>query len=298
MTGLSSCPLHDGSARTLTGMTTQYAARRVVLEGNDSEPEGLASSWGDSPAPRRAIQPEAPATSYAMYEPAPELVPFTSVTLHELPTQQASSSEDGAPVVALAPSQTMAWHLTAESMAPHDPGPANATTPLTAGDPTVDPASIPTPVSHVAAFEYQSMPSPSPYTSVTGPSPYPSLLSPPPYASMPAQGSLDAPVASPYGVPMAAPYTMPTASPSTSTIPALDAVEAIGVKALTIAVIVQRVVALAIVLSIVAVFTVVGFSAGGSNTWFIVGFSWLVGVMMILGVLTSGRGRLRMSALK
>lgn len=289
MTGLSSCPFHDGSARTLTGMTTQYAARRVVLEGNDSEPEGLASSWGDSPAPRRAIQPEAPATSYAMYEPAPELVPFTSVALHELPTQQASSSEDGAPVVALAPSQTMGWHLTPESMAPHDPGPADATTPLTAGDPTVDPASIPTPVSHVAAFEYQSTPSPSPY---------PSLLSPPAYASMPAQGTLHAPVASPYGAPMAAPYRMPTASPSTSTIPALDAAEAIGVKALTIAVIVQRVVALAIVSSIVAVFTVVGFSTGGRNTWFIVGFSWLVGIMMILGVLTAGRGRLRMSALK
>jgi hypothetical protein len=97
---------------------------------------------------------------------------------------------------------------------------------------------------------------------------------------------------------MAAPYRMPTASPSTSTIPALDAAEAIGVKALTIAVIVQRVVALAIVSSIVAVFTVVGFSTGGRNTWFIVGFSWLVGIMMILGVLTAGRGRLRMSALK
>jgi membrane protein YdbS with pleckstrin-like domain len=68
--------------------------------------------------------------------------------------------------------------------------------------------------------------------------------------------------------------------------------------AVKVAVTVQRVFSLIFVLVVVGIFTVVGFSQGGSNTWFIVGFAWLVGIMMVVGLVSPGRGRLRWSVLK
>src|SRR5450759_428285 len=117
---------------------TTYAARRVALGGDDSEPEGLASAWGDGPAPRRAIMPEGAVTSYKPY--APEL---------------------GLPVVAPPPSQKPRWHIAVEPSTPLAPGPVYAATPVTVG-PLTDPASFPTPVSNLAAVSCRSMPSPMP----------------------------------------------------------------------------------------------------------------------------------------
>ncbi len=296
---------------------TTYAARHVALGGDDPEPEGLASSWGDDPAPRRALMPEDAATSYATYEVEPELVPYAAVARQELPVQQATPSELGPPVVAPVPSQTMAWHLASASHAPQDPGPLDATPPVTF---VADPASIPTPVSQSSAFAYQSMPSPSPYTSVLGSAPYASAPSPAPYAqvpseptyapvaphmsytSAPAQGSLAAPMASPYANP--APYDAPPTGGSWVHRPqtveqALELVlpPAAG-TAVKVAVTVQRVFSLIFVLVVVGIFTAVGFNLGGGNTWFIVGFAWFVGIMMVVGLLSPGRGRLRWSVLK
>jgi hypothetical protein len=169
MTGLSWFSRSGISALTLAGMAT-YAARHRALGGDDSEPEGLASAWGDGPAPRHAMLQEETATSYEAYVPEPELMPFAAVAPQDLPDEAATPSEFGSPVGASAPSQTMQWHLAAASMAPVDPGPVNATAPVTIEGP-IDPASYPTPVSHFATVSYQSMASPA-YGSVIWPSPY------------------------------------------------------------------------------------------------------------------------------
>lgn len=301
MTGLSWFPWGDFPARTLTDMTT-YAARHVALEGDDSEPEGLASSWGDGPAPRRAMMPEA-AAGFGAYESEPDLVPFTAVAQQDLQFRRPAPSEFGEPVVALAPSQTMQWHLAAESHAPLDPGPLDATAPIS--DAAVDPASVPTPVSAFGAFAYQSMPSPSPYTSVLSPAPYssapqqPTYAPAPPqatYASVPAQGGLAAPMASPDANPAA--YGPPGTDGSWVHRPqtveqALDLVlPPEAGKALKTVVTVQRIFSLAIVLVVVGTFTVAGFSMGGSNAWFIVGFAWLVGILITVGTFMPGRVRM------
>jgi hypothetical protein len=231
--------------------------------------------------------PEKSATaSYQAYAPGPELMPFNAVARQDLPVQQATPSEFGAPVVALMPSQTMQWHLAAASNAPLDPGPVDATPPVTS---VIDPASIPTPVSQFAAVSYQSMASPS-YVPLLQANAYASAPAEVPYASAPAQGDLAAPIASPYGTPMAAPHA--------ATAPVLDEVEAIGVKALTVAGIIQRVIALVLVGAIVAVFTTVGSKLGGTNALYIVGFAWLVGISMVIGIFVPGRLRLRWSGLK
>lgn len=275
---------------------TTYAARHVALEGDDSEPEGLASSWSDDPAPRRALMPE-PVSSYQTYEPEPELVPYSAVAPAESPFQRPAASEFGEPVVALTPSQTMQWHLAAESNAPLDPGPLDAAAPVSG--PMVDPASVPTPVSAFGAFAYQSMPSPSPYTSVLSPPPNAPA---PVHASVPAQGGLTAPMASPYANPT--PYGPPGTDGSWVHRPqtveqALDLVlPPEAGKVVKTVVTVQRVFSLVFVLTIVGIFTVAGFGVGGSNAWFIVGFAWLVGIMMVLGILSPGLGRLRWSRLK
>lgn len=264
---------------------TTYAARHVALEGYDLEPEGLAAPEGDIPAPRRALMPEDATTSHLTYQPEPELTPFDAVAQADQAFRRPTASEFGEPVVTPAPSRTMLWRLASSSSAPLDPGPLDATPPLSG--PTVDPASVPTPVSQYAAFAYQSMPSPSPYTSV---------LSPAPYASMPAQGTLAAPLASPYANP--APYGPPSGGGEWVRRPetveqALDMVLTPGAeKVLSTAVTVQRVFALVFALVIVGFFTVTGFSMGGSNTWFIVGCAWLFGIIMVIGTLRPGRVRL------
>ncbi len=154
MTGLSSFPTSEHRTPTLTGMTTQYAARRVVLAENDSEPTGLASEWGDGPAPRHAFEvAEEIPTTFDAYVPAP--------------------------------SQTPGWHIAVEPSTPLAPGPVHAATPVTVSPPT-DPASFPTPVSNFAAVSYQSMPSPMPYASAPAQEPYVApMASPAPYGAMP-----------------------------------------------------------------------------------------------------------------
>jgi len=136
MTGLSSFPTSERRTPTLTGMTLQYAARRVVLE-DDSEPTGLASEWVDGPAPRHA------------YEVA-----------EEIPTAFDSYGP--------APSKTPGWHIAVEPSTPLAPGPVHAATPVTVGHLT-DPASFPTPVSNFASVSYQSIqsPVPQPYAAST-----------------------------------------------------------------------------------------------------------------------------------
>jgi len=170
-------------------MTTQYAARHVALGGDDSEPEGLASAWGDGPAPRRAMMPEEAVTSYEPYAPEPELLPFNVVQrMDPVAPQPPFAPELGLPVVAPLPSQTPVWHIAVEPSSPLAPGPIDAATPVTVG-PLTDPASFPTPASNFAAVSYQSMPSPTPY------------------ASAPAQEPYVAPMASPYTAPMPEPYS-------------------------------------------------------------------------------------------
>jgi hypothetical protein len=264
-------------------------------------------------------------TSYARYATESQLMPFDAVVQQDLPLEQ-NCSEFGEPVVALPPSpsplsepvaavpqsQPMEWHLTHASSGPLDPGPVDATPPVTS---VVDPASIPTPVSQFAAVSYQSMTSPtwgsssSPLTSAAmqspagyAPPPVPAMNAQAPYGSMPAQGTLVAPMASPYADP--APYGPPTPEGSWVHRPqtveqALELVlpPEVG-TAVKVAVTVQRVFSLIFVLVVVGIFTVVGFSQGGSNTWFIVGFAWLVGIMMVVGLVSPGRGRLRWSVLK
>ena len=136
MTGLSSFPTSERRTPTLTGMTLQYAARRVVLE-DDSEPTGLASEWVDGPAPRHA------------YEVA-----------EEIPTAFDSYGP--------APSKTPGWHIAVEPSTPLAPGPVHAATPVTV-DHLTDPASFPTPVSNFASVSYQSIqsPVPQPYAAST-----------------------------------------------------------------------------------------------------------------------------------
>src|SRR5665647_1653901 len=134
-------------------MTTQYAARHVALGGDDSEPDGLASAWGDGPAPRRAMMREETVTSYEPYAPPP--------------------------------SQTPRWHIAVEPSTPLAPGPVHAATPVTVG-PLTDPASFPTPVSNLAAVSSRSMPSPMPYASAPGQGPYVApMASPASYGAMP-----------------------------------------------------------------------------------------------------------------
>lgn len=221
-------------------MTTQYAARHVALGGDDSEPEGLASAWGDGPAPRRAFEvaEEIPAT-FDAYVPAP--------------------------------GQTPGWHIAVEPSTPLAPGPVHAATPVTVG-PLTDPASFPTPVSNFAAVSYQSMPSPMPY------------------ASAPAQGTYAALTASPYAAPVPSPYGAPGAAWSPENL-------AVGATAVKVAVTVQRVISLIVVAVVLATFTAAGLTIGG-QAWWIVGFAWGVGLIMLAGILMPGRMRLRRSALK
>jgi hypothetical protein len=68
--------------------------------------------------------------------------------------------------------------------------------------------------------------------------------------------------------------------------------------AVKVALTVQPVVSLIFVLGIVGFFTVAGFSQGGSSTWLIVGFAWFVGILLVVGIVSPGRGRLRWSVLK
>jgi len=162
MTGLSSFPTSERRTPTLTGMTLQYAARRVVLE-DDSEPTGLASEWVDGPAPRHA------------YEVA-----------EEIPTAFDSYGP--------APSKTPGWHIAVEPSTPLAPGPVHAATPVTVG-PLTDPASFPTPVSNFAAVSYQSMPSPMPYASAPAQGPYVSpMAAPAPYGALPQPYAASTPV--------------------------------------------------------------------------------------------------------
>ena len=115
-------------------MTTQYAARHVALGGDDSEPEGLASAWGDGPAPRRAMMPEEAVTSYEPYAPEPELLPFNVVQrMFPVAPQPPFAPELGLPVVAPAPGQTPGWHIAVEPSTPLAPGPVHAATPVTVG---------------------------------------------------------------------------------------------------------------------------------------------------------------------
>src|SRR5665647_1537618 len=214
-------------------MTTQYAARHVALGGDDSEPEGLASAWGDGPAPRRAMMPEEAVTSYEPYAPEPELLPFNVVQrMDPVAPQPRFAPELGLPVVAPPPSQTPRWHIAVEPSTPLAPGPVHAATPVTVG-PLTDPASFSTPVSNFAAVSYQSMPSPMPY------------------ASAPAQGPYVAPMASPasYGA-MPQPYALSTQ--------VSDEVEAAGVKVAVAASIFQKVFGLVIVGISLAAFTAMG----------------------------------------
>ena len=237
-------------------MTTQYAARHVALGGDDSEPDGLASAWGDGPAPRRARMREETVTSYEPYAPPP--------------------------------SQTPRWHIAVEPSTPLAPGPVHAATPVTVG-PLTDPASFPTPVSNFAAVSYQSMPSPMPY------------------ASAPAQGTYAAPTASPYAAPVPSPYGAPGAAPYTPQVPqTVDAALAMmlpenlavaGATAVKVAVTAQRVISFIVVAVVLATFTTVGLTIGG-QAWWIVGFAWAMGIVMIVGIVSPGRMRLRRSALK
>jgi len=271
---------------TLTGMTTQYAARHVALGGDDSEPEGLASSWGDGPAPRRAMMPEEAVTSYQPYEPEPELMPFSSVAQQDLPFQRPTPSEFGEPVVAVAPSRTMEWHLAAASTAPLDPGPVDATAPVSGA--MVDPASVPTPVSQYAAVSYQSMPSPAPYVSTPAQGMY---------ASVPAQGALTAPIASTYANQVPAPYeTLVTPNVGQGMAPVLG--DVIGVtsadlelngapvgKALITA---QRIYGLVVIALVVGGFTWGGVVIGG-QVWWMTAFAWAIGLFMLYNLLRPRR---------
>jgi len=288
MTGLSSFPTADRPAPTLTGMTT-YAARHVALGGDDSEPEGLASQWGDGPPPRRAMMPEEAVTSYEPYAPEPELLPFNVVQrMDPVAPQPRFAPELGLPVVAPPPSQTPRWHIAVEPSTPLAPGPVHAATPVTVG-PLTDPASFPTPVSNFAAVSYQSMPSPMPY------------------ASAPAQGTYAAPTASPYAAPVPSPYGAPGAAPYTPQVPqTVDAALAMmlpenlavaGATAVKVAVTAQRVISFIVVAVVLATFTTVGLTIGG-QAWWIVGFAWAMGIVMIVGIVSPGRMRLRRSALK
>jgi hypothetical protein len=295
MTGLSSFPTTAHVAPTLAGMTTQYAARHVALGGDDSEPEGLASSWGDGPAPRRAMMPEDAPASYAPYEPEPELMPYAAVAGQDLPMVAPSPSEFGRPVVAPVPSKTMPWHLASASNAPLDPGPVDATPPVTA---VTDPASFPTPVSQYAAVSYQSMPSPAPYASMPAQGMYASVPPNMSYASAPAQGSLASPMASPYANP--APYDAPPTGGSWVHRPqtveqALDLLPNQAGPGFKTVIKASRIFSLVFILVTTGIFTVVGLNIGGGTAWYIVGFAWFVGIAMIIGILT-GRGRVRWSS--
>jgi hypothetical protein len=234
-------------------MTTQYAARHVALGGDDSEPEGLASAWGDGPAPRRAMMPEEAVTSFEQYAPEPELLPFNTVQrMDPVAPQPRFAPELGLPVVAPLPSQTPGWHIAVEPSSPLAPGPVHATTPVTVG-PMIDPASFPTPVSNFASVSYQSMPSPMPY------------------ASAPAQG--------PYVAPMPEPYSAGD--------PMLEDVVAVAATAVAVAGAFERVFGLVIVGIVLAGFTAAGVVISGI-TWWIVGFAWVMGIVMIVGIVTPG----------
>jgi hypothetical protein len=174
-----------------------------------------------------------------------------------MPEEAVTSYEPYAPL----PSQTPRWHIAVEPSTPLAPGPVHAATPVTVG-PLTDPASFPTPASSFAAVSYQSMPSPMPY------------------ASAPAQGTYVAPMASPYAAPMPEPYSAGD--------PMLEDLVAVGATAMAAAGLFQRVFGLVIVGIMLAGFTAAGVVIGGA-AWWIVGFAWAMGIVMIVGIVTPGR---------
>lgn len=245
----------------------------MALGGDDSEPEGLASAWGDGPAPRHAMMPEEAVTSYEPYAPEPELLPFNFVQrMDPVAPQPRFAPELGLPVVAPPPSQTPGWHIAVEPSTPLAPGPVHAATPVTVG-PLTDPASFPTPVSNFAAVSYQSMPSPMPY------------------ASPPAQETYSAPTASPYTpqVPQTVDAALAMMLPENLAVA--------GATAVKVAVTAQRVIAFIVLAVVLATFTTAGLAIGG-QAWWIVGFAWAMGIVMIVGIVSPRRMRLRRSALK
>jgi len=247
---------------------TTYAARHLALGGDDSEPEGLASAWGDGPAPRRAMPPEDAGTSYETYVPKPALMPFDAVAPHDIPDQAATPSEFGLPVVASTPSGTMQWRLAAASTAPLDPGPVLATDPAS-NDAQIDPASFPTPVSHFATVSYQSMASPAYATSV----------------------------ATPYGAPAPESYLQTPVPFEAADGESPETLVVAGAAVVKVAVTVRRVMSFVILAVVLAAFTAVGVGVGG-QAWWIVGIAWLTGIILLVGILSPGRSRLRWSALK
>ena len=218
---------------------TTFAARHVALEGDDSEPEGIASAWDDGPAPRRAMLPDETVTGDAPYE------------------------EAATPV----PSRTMLWHLAASSNAPLDPGPADAVAP--ANGPQVDPASVPTPVTQCGAFAYQPLPSPSPY---------PAVLTPPPYSSLPAQGTSPVPMASSHPCPVPGPYAAAPADPvgsgisltaGTGTSASADGPSIVGSPVTRMVLTGRRIVSLVVLALILSGVVVTGTVVGGQAWWMV-----------------------------
>jgi hypothetical protein len=110
-----------------------------------------------------------------------------------------------------------------------------------------------------------------------------------PYASAPAQGTYEAPMASPFTAPMPEPYSAGD--------PMLEDVVAVGATAVAVAGAFQRVFGLVIVGIMLAGFTAAGVVIGGA-AWWIVAFAWAMGIVMIGGIVSPGRMRLRRSALK
>ncbi len=235
---------------------TTFAARHVALEGDDSEPEGLASAWEDGPAPRRAMMPDETVTGYAPYEAA------------------------AAPV----PSRTMQWHLAATSNAPLDPGPVDATAPV--NGPQVDPASVPTPVSQYGAFAYQSMPSPSPYTSVLAPSPY---------VSMPAEGASTAPMPTSYPYPVPGTYAAAPADPvpsgmslTVATGTPADGPSIVGGTVTRMVLTGRRIVGLVVLALVLSGVIVTGTVVGGQAWWMVAAASG-IGLLMLVQVVRPRR---------
>jgi hypothetical protein len=70
-----------------------------------------------------------------------------------------------------------------------------------------------------------------------------------------------------------------------------------GAAVVTVAVTVRRVMSFVVLAVVLSVFTAAGISIGG-QAWWIVGFAWVMGIIMLIGILAPGRGRLRWSTLK
>jgi len=221
---------------------------------------------------------------YEPYEPKPELVPY-SEAVQSLPVSpDTAPTVFGSPVVAVAPSATMQWHLASASSAPQDPGPVHAATPTTFGGPAVDPASVPTPVSQSTAFAYQSMPSPSPYSSV---------LTASPYASAPAQGMFAAPYAQPYPTPAPLPYQVAVnpsdqgapmiAGHGLASDPTVNVVRAINGAGLSVSGVLaaSRVIKVVVSLVTAGLFTMLASSIGGAG-WWIAGLAWVMALVTIV----------------